>query len=158
APPMLEIHSPERPGVVDVLCGVDGTRAAAQVTFTDAQTLPLVDAYAGGVALFKLRELPVPPEPWTGTRVLGHPTLDAQLARLGAWALAAFPFADPGARDDAGIGLWIAIDVPAGINYYQAIDWIRRDPAIVTASWLPVESDWLGVVQRSGWPAPFARL
>jgi subtilisin family serine protease len=152
APPALEVPSPDSPGVVDVLCGVDGARAAAQVTFTDAQALPVADPYAGGVALFKLRRRAgaLPP---VGTRVLGVPSLDAKLARLETWALAAFPFADPGARDQAGIGLWIAIDVPRGVNYYQAIDWLRRDPALIAASYLPVDSAWLSVDERAGWPA-----
>jgi subtilisin family serine protease len=158
APPALEIRSPERPGVVDVLCGADGARAAAQVTFTDSQTLPAADPYAGGAALFKLRERSGALEPLAATRSLGHATLDAKLERLSAWALPAFPFADPGAQDSAGIDRWIAIDVPAGINYYQAIDWLRRDPAIIAASWLPLDSDWLAVQARAGWPAPFARF
>jgi hypothetical protein len=154
SPPALEVRSPERPGVVEVLCGADGARAAAQVTFSDAQTLPLSDPYAGGAALFKLRAQATH-DPLVATRALGHPTLDAKLERLGAWVLAAFPFADPGARDRAGIARWLAVDVPSGVNYYQAIDWIRRDPAVIAASWLPLESDWVGVESRAGWPATF---
>jgi subtilisin family serine protease len=156
-PPLLEIASPERPGVVDVLCGAQGARASAQVTFTDAQTLPVSDPYAGGTALFKLRALRVPLGP-VGTRAVGLAVLDAKLERLSAWALAAFPFADPAADDAAGIARWIAVDVPAGVNYYQAIDWIRRDPAVETASWLPVDSQWLAVEARAQWPARFAPI
>jgi subtilisin family serine protease len=156
APPRLEIASPQAAGVVDVLCGIDGVRAAAQITFTAAQTLPVADPYAGGVALFKLRRLAAPLDPLAGTRALGHATLDAKLEKLSAWALRAFPFADPSAHDQVGIGRWIAIDVPRGTNYYQAIDWIRSDPAVEPASYLPVDSDWLRVARRGDWPEAFA--
>jgi subtilisin family serine protease len=155
APPVLEISSPETPGIVEVLCGADGARAAAQVTFTDAQTRPAADPYAGGVALFKLRKAAAGLDPRTATRTLGSATLDAKLARLSAWALPAFPVAAPGAHDRAGIGRWIAIDVPRDVNYYQAIDWLRRDPALIAASYLPLDSDWVAVEAREDWPAAF---
>jgi len=155
APPELEIESPAEPGVLDVLCGVDGVRAAAQITFTEAQALPVADPYTGGVVLFKLRKLAAPLDPLTATRELGHPSLDAKLERLSAWALCAFPFADPSARDSAGIGHWIAIDLPRGTNYYQAVDWIRSDPAVEPSSYLPVDSDWIRVSRRGEWPIAF---
>lgn len=156
APPSLEIASPQQAGVVDVLCGVDGVRAAAQITFTDAQALPVADPYAGGVALFKLARAAQPHAALEATRSLGAASLDAKLSKLSAWALRAFPFADPTARDSVGIDRWIAIDVPRGTNYYQAIDWIRRDPAVQPASYLPVDSDWLRVARSGSAPSAFA--
>jgi subtilisin family serine protease len=46
--------------------------------------------------------------------------------------------------------------VPSGTNYYQAVDWIRRDPAVEAASYLPVDSGWLRVARRGDWPKAFA--
>ncbi len=153
-PPRIEVPSPATPGVVDVLCSNGEVLAAGQVTFTDAWTLPLRDPYAGGVALFKLRDLPRRLLGAAGTQRTGRRDLDARLVRLGAWALAAFPFASAQARDEVGIGRWIAVDIPAGTNFYQAVSLLRASPEVEPQSYWPADGDFLRVRARSDWPSP----
>jgi subtilisin family serine protease len=154
-PPRLEVPSPEAPGVIDVLCGADGVRAAAQVTFTAAESLPLVDPYAGGVVLFKLRRPPRGLEAGRGSQSLGLRELDRKLQRLDVWAMQAFPFARADARDAVGMGRWIVLDIPETTNFYQAVAWIRSDPDVESASYLPAAAAFLRVRPRASWPTPF---
>jgi hypothetical protein len=151
----LVVPPPAVPAPVTVVCQAAGARAEAQVTFTDARTLPLADPYAGAVVLFKLRELP---EPWTDAKAkssLGLRSLDATLERLGAQAVPAFPFDRTGARDAVGLGLWVAIDIPNGVNFYQAVSWLRGDPAIYPESYLPEDGRYLRVEANGDWPKAF---
>jgi hypothetical protein len=93
------------------VCKVGGATARAQVTFTDSRTLPVADPYAGGVALFKLRELDKPWKEPVGRKSLGLDTLDPKLDLLVAVALPAFPFDRTGTRDAVGLACQ-AIAIP----------------------------------------------
>src|SRR5262245_15389797 len=72
----LAIPSPALAAPVEIVCKIGDATARAQVTFTDSKSLPVADPYAGGVALFKLRELD---EPWkepVARKSVGLDTLD----------------------------------------------------------------------------------
>ena len=51
--------------------------------------------------------------------------------------LPAFPFDRTGTRDAVGLGLWVAIDLPEGVNFYQAVSLAARDPSVYAESYLP---------------------
>ncbi|MGH2901569.1 MAG: S8 family serine peptidase, partial [Solirubrobacteraceae bacterium] len=110
------------------------------------------------MVLFKLRELPTPFVDSVARAKLGLTPLDAKLAALSALVLPAFPFDRSGARDAVGLGLWIAIDLPEGVNFYQAVSWLRADPAIYPESYLPEDGAFLRVHARPGWPTPFTEV
>jgi subtilase family protein len=154
----LIVPAPAVPTPVEVVCRSGDAQARAQVTFTDSQTLPVADPYAGGVVLFKLRELDEPFKDGTARKSLGLRSLDAKLAALGAQVMPAFPFDQTGTRDAVGIGLWVVIDLPAGVNFYQAVSWIRTDPAIYAESYLPEDAAFLRVAPTPTFPAPFAAV
>jgi hypothetical protein len=154
----LVVPAPAVPAPVEVVCQSGAARARAQVTFTDSQTLPVADPYAGGVVLFKLRELDEPFKDGTARKSLGLPGLDAKLAALGAQVMPAFPFDQSGTRDAVGLGLWVVIDLPAGVNFYQAVSWLRTDPAIFAESYLAEDATFLRVVATPSFPAPFAAV
>ena len=148
----LRVPSPSVATPATVLCHAGELRAEAQVTFTDSRTLPVSDPYQGGVVLFKLRSLP---EPWgepVARAKLGLSPLDAKLDALSALVLPAFPFDRTGARDAVGLGLWVAIDLPEGVNFYQAVSWLRSDPSILPESYLPADGAFLRVQARADWP------
>jgi hypothetical protein len=154
----LVVPAPAVPSPVTVVCQAAGARAEAQVTFTDSRTLPLADPYAGAVVLFKLRELP---DPWTDAKArdsLGLRSLDATLERLGAVVVPAFPFDRTGVRDAVGLGLWVAIDIPPGVNFYQAVSWLRSDPSIYPESYLPEDGGFLRVQANGAWPTAFTPI
>ncbi len=148
----LRVPSPSVATPATVVCQAGELRAEAQVTFTDSRTLPVSDPYQGGVVLFKLRSLP---EPWgepVARAALGLAPLDAKLRALSALVLPAFPFDRTGARDAVGLGLWIAIDLPEGVNFYQAVSWLRSDPSVFAESYLPADGAFLRVQARDDWP------
>ncbi len=150
----LRVPSPGVATPATVLCHAGELRAEAQVTFTDARTLPVADPYAGGVALFKLRELP---EPWgepVARESLGLPSLDAVLRAFSAQVLPAFPFDRSGTRDAVGLGLWVAIDIPEGVNFYQAVSAFRADPSVFAESYLPDDGAFRRVRATPDWPTP----
>ena len=152
----LVVPSPAVPAPVEVVCQAGEARARAQVTFTDSKTLPVADPYAGGVVLFKLRELPRGFKDAVARKSLDIDSLDAKLAALGAEVLPAFPFDRTGARDAVGLGLWVVIDLPAGVNFYQAVSWLRADPAIFPESYLPEDGAFLRAASTPTWPIAFA--
>lgn len=150
----LRVPSPAVATPATVLCQSGELRAEAQVTFSDARTFPVADPYAGGVVLFKLRELP---EPWgepVARDSLGLPPLDAKLRSFSAQVLPAFPFDRSGVRDAVGLGLWVAIDIPEGVNFYQAVSALRGDPSIHAESYLPDDGAFRRVRATADWPTP----
>ena len=154
----LRVPSPAVATPATVLCQAGELRADAQVTFTDSRTLPVSDPYQGGVVLFKLRSLP---EPWrepVARETLGLSELDAKLRAIEALVLPAFPFDRTGTRDAVGLGLWVAIDLPEGVNFYQAVSWLRTDPSIYSESYLPADGSFLRVRARADWPTPLREV
>ncbi len=151
---LVRVPSPPVAAPATVLCQAGELRAEAQVTFTDSVSLPVADPYGGGVVLFKLRALPRAFTEPLGRDALGLDPLDAKLEALDALVLPAFPFDRTGARDAVGLGLWVAIDLPEGVNFYQAVSWLRSDPAIHAESYLPADAAHLRVEPRTGWPTP----
>jgi len=149
----LPVASLSAPGVIDFSCQVGALRAQAQVTFSAARVLPLRDPYAGGVVLFKLRRAPDPPESPIGRQTLGFRSLDALLRRLDAHAFPAFPFDRSRTLDRVGLGRWVAIELPPGVNYYQALAWLRADRHVLPQSYWPEDGDYLRVDATEGWPA-----
>ncbi|MFI5314774.1 MAG: S8 family serine peptidase [Myxococcota bacterium] len=154
----LVVPSPSVPTPVEVVCQAGDARARAQVTFTDSKTLPVADPYAGGVVLFKLRELPDAFKDGVARKSLGLDSLDAKLKMLGADVMPAFPFDRTGTRDAVGLGLWVVIELPEGVNFYQAVSWLRSDPAIYPESYLAEDASFLRVSATPGWPAAFAEV
>jgi subtilase family protein len=154
----LVVPAPAVPAPVEVVCKSGEAQARAQVTFTDSQTLPVADPYAGGVVLFKLRELDEPFQDGRARKSVGSRTLDAKLSVLGAQVMPAFPFDRTGTRDAVGLGLWVVIDLPAGVNFYQAVSWLRTDPDVFAESYLPEDATFLRVTQTAAFPAPFAAV
>ena len=154
----LIVPAPAVPAPVEVVCKSGEAQARAQVTFTDSQTLPVADPYAGGVVLFKLRELDQPWKDGTARKSLGLRSLDQKLATLGAQVMPAFPFDQTGTRDAVGLGLWVVIDLPSGVNFYQAVSWIRTDASIYSESYLPEDGAFLRVAATPSFPAPFAAV
>jgi len=154
----LVVPAPAVPAPVEVVCKSGEAVAHAQVTFTDSQTLPVADPYAGGVVLFKLRELDEPFKDGTARKSLGLRGFDAKLAALGAQVMPAFPFDQTGTRDAVGLGLWVVIDLPTGVNFYQAVSWIRTDPAVWPESYLPEDASFLRVAATPAFPTPFAAV
>jgi hypothetical protein len=148
------VPSPSVAVPVEVVCQAGDATARAQITFTDSKTLPVANPYAGGVVLFKLRELEKQwTEPVARTSV-GAESFDDKLKLLGADVLPAFPFDRSGARDSVGLGLWIVVDLPEGVNFYQAVSWLRSDPAVFPESYLPEDGAFLRVHAAANWPAP----
>ena len=141
------------PGRLDVTCRSGGLVAEAQITYTDATRLPLDDPYAGGVALFKLRRSPELDGPH-GSQRTGLPRLDGLLAAFGAHALPALPFDTTGTRDRVGLRRWVAIDIPEGVNFYQAVSLLRACPDIYTESYRPEDAATLRVRATPTWPTP----
>jgi hypothetical protein len=155
----LAVPSPAAPAPVEIVCQAGGASARAQVTFTDSRTLPVTDPYAGGVALFKLRELPDAFTDANARKSVGLDSLDAKLETLGALVMPAFPFDRRGARDAVGLGLWVVVDLPSGVNFYQAVSWLRGDPAIYPESYLPEDATYLRVsTTTASGPAAFATV
>jgi hypothetical protein len=154
----LRVPSPGVASPATVLCQAGELRAEAQVTFTESHTLPVADPYQGGVVLFKLRALPEPFAEPVSRETLGLDPLDAKLEALNALVLPAFPFDRTGARDAVGLGLWVAIDLPEGVNFYQAVSWLRSDPAIHAESYLPADSAHLRVAAGVDWPTPLTAV
>jgi len=154
----LVVPSPAVPAPIEVICKAGDAQARAQVTFTDSKTLPVSDPYAGGVVLFKLRELDKPFTDGTARKSLGLRSLDAKLATLGAEVMPAFPFDRTGTRDAVGLGLWVVIDLPPGVNFYQAVSWLRSDPEIFAESYLPEDGAYLRVAATADWPKAFAAV
>lgn len=154
--PSLSIGPPANPGVVDVVCTSAGHRAEAQVTFTDAALHPVTDPYAGGVALFKLRKQPDGMWDPLGRRDLGLGSTDRLLEDLGAYAFPAFPFDRAGTRDRSGIGRWIVVDIPEGVNFYQAVELLRSDANVHAESYLPEDGTFVRVHALADWPVPLA--
>ncbi|HTO53938.1 MAG TPA: S8 family serine peptidase [Myxococcota bacterium] len=154
----LVVPAPAVPAPVEVVCKSGEAQAHAQVTFTDSQTLPVADPYAGGVVLFKLRELDDAFSDGKARKSVGSKSLDQKLAALGAQVMPAFPFDRTGTRDAVGLGLWVVIDLPAGVNYYQAVSWLRTDPDVFAESYLPEDGSFLRVAQTPAFPAPFAAV
>jgi len=154
----LRVPSPSVATPATIVCHAGELRAEAQITFTDARTLPVADPYVGGVVLFKLRELPTPFKEPVARAKVGLPSLDAKLDALSALVLPAFPFDRSGARDAVGLGLWVAIDLPDGVNFYQAVSWLRADPSIFPESYLPDDGTFLRVHAKVGWPTPFTEV
>ena len=154
----LQVPSPSVASPATVVCRAGELRADAQITFTDARTLPVADPYQGGVVLFKLRELPKPFKAGEARAKLGLSSLDAKLDALSAQVVPAFPFDRSGARDAVGLGLWVAIDLPEGVNFYQAVSWLRADPSVHPESYLPDDGAFLRVRAQAGWPTPFTEV
>lgn len=154
----LIVPSPSVPAPVEIVCKAGDASARAQVTFTDSQTLPVADPYAGGVVLFKLRELSEPFTDGAARKSLDLDSLDAKLETLGAVVLPAFPFDRRGARDAVGLGLWIVIDLPPGVNFYQAVSWLRGDPNVYSESYLPDDGAFLRVNATASFPADFKKV
>jgi hypothetical protein len=154
----LRVPSPSVASPATVLCHAGELRAEAQVTFTDAQTLPVADPYQGGVVLFKLRQLGEAFREPVARDSLGFATLDAKLEALGALVLPAFPFDRTGARDAVGLGLWVAIDLPEGVNFYQAVSWLRADPNVHAESYLTADGAFLRVQAGADWPTPLREV
>jgi subtilase family protein len=154
----LIVPAPAVPAPVDVVCKSGEAQAHAQVTFTDSATLPVPNPYAGGVVLFKLRELDTPFIDGTARKSLGLSSLDDKLAKLGAMAMPAFPFDRTGTRDAVGLGLWVVIDLPPGVNFYQAVSWLRSDPDVFAESYLAEDATFLRVQSTAAFPAPFAAV
>ncbi|HTO68651.1 MAG TPA: S8 family serine peptidase [Myxococcota bacterium] len=154
----LVVPSPAAAAPVEIVCKSGGAQAHAQVTFTDSHSLPVADPYAGGVVLFKLRQLGKPFTDGAARKSLGSDTLDPKLAALGAVAVPAFPFDRTGTRDAVGLGLWIAIDLPEGVNFYQAVSWLRGDPDVFAESYLPEDGAYLRVAANGDWPRAFAAV
>ena len=154
----LRVPSPSVASPATVLCHSGELRAEAQVTFTDAQTLSVADPYQGGVVLFKLRQLAEAFREPVSRASLGLAPLDAKLEALGALVLPAFPFDRTGTRDAVGLGLWVAIDLPEGVNFYQAVSWLRADPSIYAESYLPADGAFLRVKGRADWPTPLREV
>ncbi len=154
----LRVPSPSVASPATVLCQAGELRAEAQVTFTDSQTLPVADPYQGGVVLFKLRRLPEPFREPVSRDALGLAPLDETLEALGALVLPAFPFDRTGTRDAVGLGLWVAIDLPEGVNFYQAVSWLRTDPSIHAESYLPADGAFLRVGPHADWPTPLREV
>lgn len=154
----LVVPSPPVAAPVEVVCKVGDASARAQVTFTDSRTLPVADPYAGGVALFKLRELEKPWKEPVGRKSLGLDSLDAKLDQIGAVVLPAFPLDRTGTRDAVGLGLWVVVSIPNGVNYYQAVSWIRSDPDVYAESYLPEDATFLRVDATASWPAKIGEV
>ena len=155
---VVRVPSPSVATPATVLCQAGELRAEAQVTFTDAKTLPVADPYQGGVVLFKLRQLP---EPWkepVSRETLGLDPLDAKLEALSALVLPAFPFDRGGARGASGFGLWVAIDLPESVNFYQAVSWLRSDPNVHPESYLAADATHLRVTAGAEWPTPLREV
>lgn len=150
----LSIASPAAPGVVDVECGEGTLRARAQVTFTDAATLHVDDPYAGGVVLFRLLRRPRGSGDPVGRQNLGAGSLDGLLERLGARAFPAFPFDRSGTRSSRALAHWVVIDIPEGVNFYQAVALLRADPNLEPESYLPEDGEFLRVRAQPDWPTP----
>lgn len=163
AAPPLNVASPALPGPVELIC-VDGeVSAAAQLTFTEAATLPVLDPYAGGVVLFKLaRRPPRPLDGPVGRQSVGLASLDRLLRALGAYVLPAFPFDRSLTIDRVGLDRWIAVDLPPGVNFYQAVSLLRASPMVYAESYLPEDGEFLRVEGSASWPvqlvAPRARV
>ena len=154
----LVVPSPAVATPVEVVCKVGDATARAQVTFTDSRILPVADPYAGGVALFKLRELHQPWKTPVGKKSVGLDTLDPKLEHIGAVVLPAFPFDRTGTRDAVGLGLWVVVVIPDGVNYYQAVSWIRSDPDVFAESYLPEDAAFLNVRATADWPAKMGEV
>ncbi len=154
----LRVPSPSVASPATVLCHAGELRAEAQVTFTDAQTLSVADPYQGGVVLFKLRQLAEAFREPVARESLGLSSLDEKLEALGALVLPAFPFDRTGTRDAVGLGLWVAIDLPEGVNFYQAVSWLRIDPSIYSESYLAADAAFLRVQARADWPTPLREV
>lgn len=150
--PRLRIGPLSAPGVVDVVCRAGELSVNAQVTFTDAELHAMRDPYAGGVALFKLRQTPDDASSPVGRQSLGFPTLDALLRVLGAYAFPVFPFDRVGTLDRVGLDRWIVVDLPEDVNFYQAVALLRADPGVYPESYLPEDADFLRVRQVGAWP------
>src|SRR5262249_15970906 len=55
-----------------------------------------------------------------------------------------------------GLGLWVVVDLPAGVNFYQAVSWLRSDPSVFPESYLPEDATYLRVsVTSTSGPAAF---
>jgi hypothetical protein len=153
AGPELVVSAPAE-GAVDVECRAGDRVARAQVTFTSARLLPLADPYAGGVILLRTRWRPTEPLGPEGRARVGLPALDARLAALGLHALAAFPLDLTGYRDGAGLDHWLAIDVPEGVNFYQAAALLRASPDVEPESYLPLAGAFPRAHPDGDWPTP----
>lgn len=152
----VEIPASDRPGLLEVRCESSGARADGQVTWVAAQRLPVADPYSGGALLLKLRRRPQGLVGPTGSRATGLARLDRLLVELGGFALPAFPFDRSGTRDRVGVGNWIAIDLPEGVHFYQAVEWLRAIPGVYPQSYLPLDVRWFRVKETDGWPERFS--
>ncbi len=148
------VVSAQSEGVVDVECRAGERVARSQVTFTSARLLPLDNPYAGGVVLLRTRWRPTEPQGPLGRARVGLPALDARLAALGLYALAAFPLDLVGYRDGAGLDHWLAIDVPEDVNFYQAAALLRASPDVEPESYLPLAGAFPRAVSDGDWPTP----
>ncbi len=154
----LVVPSPAVAVPVEIVCKAGDATARAQVTFTDSRTLPVADPYAGGVVLFKLRELSDPFTDAVARKSLDLDSLDAKLEALGAVVMPAFPFDRRGARDAVGLGLWVVIDLPPRVNFYQAVSWLRSDPDVHAESYLAEDAAFLRVNATASFPAAFTEV
>lgn len=145
----------EGTGTLDIQCRAGEARADAQLTYTDARTLPVRDPYAGGVALFKTRRSPEPFAGGRGTQALGIPSVDRILRGLGAWAFPAFPFDRSGTIERVGLARWIVVEIPEGANFYQAVALLRGDGKVWPESYLPLDGSFLRVRSDGDWPVGF---
>jgi hypothetical protein len=143
--PVLAIAA-ESEGVVEVACRAGEVEARAQVTFTNAARLPLTDPYAGGVILVRTRRRPQPLGP-EGATTVGLASLDARIRALGLHALPAFPLDRSGTRDRS-LSYWLALDVPEGVNFYQAAALVRGSEDVYSESYLPLAGPGLRVDDR----------
>jgi subtilisin family serine protease len=148
----VALASPASAGPLAVRCRSQGAEASAEVTFTEAVDLPTLDPYAGGVVLFKARRSPRSLDGPIGTQRTGLASLDALLLRLGAHAFAAFPFDRSAASDRIGIDRWLAIDLPEGTNFYQAVALLRESPDLHAESFLAEDGAFLHARSGESWP------
>ena len=101
--------------------------------FRDLAVAPAVPqaSLAGAVVLLKLRH--DPPEPLdadAGRTTLGWADLDALLTRLGAFALPALPLPLEGMHDRVGLGRWVVLDLPSGIDLEAVATHLRGHPEV----------------------------
>ncbi|MFQ5697343.1 MAG: S8 family serine peptidase [Myxococcota bacterium] len=153
--PRVEVPARDRPGSLDVRCEAAGAHADGQVTWVSARRLPVADPYAGAALLLKLHRRPRGLAGPAGSRSTGLVPLDRLLVELGAWALPAFPFDRSGTRDRVGIGNWIAVDLPPGVHFYQAVERLRALSGVYAESYLPLDAQWFTADETDGWPEPF---
>lgn len=115
---------------------------------------PVARPHDGGAVLLKLRRTPDGSRSPEGRREVGLGSLDLLLERFGAHVFPAFPFDRTGTRDPVGLARWVVVEIPEGVNFYEAVSLLRSDRFVYPESYLPLDASWLRVARTGAWPTP----